>query len=295
MRSRSTLTLASLASLSLLLFCYALQSIAVGQNSVQGSNDEPPARIDTKTAEVSAEMKLRDRARNPKLWRWTKERGHHDSVVGIDVDKSTATGVVVRVNHNVTKANGFECFILTAYHVVEARKSDASIRIDYRNGKSISDCKVVAHDDRHDIALLRTWAPKGVDAATLAAKPVAHKMDLEFAGLGGAADLDESMRHFSGRATQPTNQNFIYADETLLPGDSGGPVFNKDKHLVGIISGGWFWWDAGIKSSQGVPILSTWPARASNLESIQELLDANIPELKVASSNVGDSEGVSSE
>lgn len=240
--------------------------------------------IPTKTAKVTAELHTKQK-RNPKLWKWTKERNHLDSVVALKVDRSSATGVVVRINPAVKKSNGFECYILTAYHVVEPRKSDESISVEYRNGQSIKECKVIAFDDRHDIALLKTWAPKGVKAAFMADAAVEHKMYLEFAGLGGSADLDESMRHFEGRATQPTNQKFIYADETLLPGDSGGPVFNKQKQLVGIISGGWFWWDAGIKSTEGVPVLSTWPARASNLESIRDLMRENIPEEPKLASN----------
>lgn len=223
-------------------------------------------------------------ASNPKLWKWTSDADHLNSVVKLEVDGSTATGVVVRVNPDVTKANGFQCYVLTAYHVVEAKKTDESIKVQYRNGKRIGDCEVVAFDDRHDVALLKTWAPKGIVAARMATESVEYKMDLEFAGLGGAADLKKSMRHFSGKATQPTNGNFIYADETLLPGDSGGPVFNQNKNLVGIISGGWFWWDAGMKSSEGVPILSTWPARASNLDAIQKLLD-EIEEVQVASAD----------
>jgi|GEM_PF-1922567 len=239
----------------------------------------------TETTRVSAELPAKQK-RNPKLWTWTKEKKHLDSVVGLKIDRSSATGVIVRVNPEVTKANGIECLILTAYHVVEPRQSDKSIRVEYRNGKSIADCKVVAFDDRHDIALLKTWAPKDIEPAALADEAVEHKMYLEFAGLGGAADLEKSMRHFEGKATQPTNQKFIYADETLLPGDSGGPVFNKDKQLVGIISGGWFWWDAGMKSTDGLPVLSTWPARASNLESIKDLMRENAPEeQKIASKN----------
>ena len=208
---------------------------------------------------------------SPKLWTWTKDADHLLSVVRIDIDGAQATGVVAKLNENETKANGIECYILTAYHVVEECKEEKAIQITYHTGDRIRECKIIAFDAQHDVALLKTWAPKEVDAAIPATDSVGDKMYVEFAGLGGSAELD-ALRHFSSRATQPTNGQFIYADETLLPGDSGGPVFNRSKKLVGIISGGWFWWDAGIKSDAGVPILSTWPARASNLDVIQELL-----------------------
>ena len=59
----------------------------------------------------------------------------------------------------------------------------------------------------------------------------------------------------------------------LLPGDSGGPVFNERQEVVGVISGGWFWWDGGVTNSGGSIIQATWPARACNVSVIQKLLD----------------------
>ena len=113
MRSRNVRTLADL-KVHLLLAILSFGTVP----SVDGQ-----ITSETETAEVSAEVRPQNKKRNPKLWKWTKEAKHLNSVVGIQVDRSTATGVVIRVSSDVTKANGFECYILTAYHVVEARKS----------------------------------------------------------------------------------------------------------------------------------------------------------------------------
>jgi hypothetical protein len=73
-------------------------------------------------------------------------------------------------------------------------------------------------------------------------------------------------------ASPPSTIEKIFADVPLLPGDSGGPVFNSNQEVVGIISGGWFWWNSGVKSDNGSYVRTTWPARASNIGPIQNMV-----------------------
>lgn len=219
------------------------------------------------------------------LWTWTRDAKHLRSVVQISSNGGVGTGVLARVYRDQVEEALSPGFILTAYHILEPREPNPessneqnetdsksghqSVRILFVDGTE-SEGRLIEFDQQHDLALVRTRVPDGIEPATIANITARHRMYLEFAGLGGGASLDDSLRHFSGRANRPTNGNFIYADETLLPGDSGGPIFNKRKELVGIISGGWFWWNA--TKPDGTPVLSTWPARASNLNPIRKLL-----------------------
>ena len=55
-----------------------------------------------------------------------------------------------------------------------------------------------------------------------------------------------------------------------LPVVSGGA-------LVGIVSGGWFWFEKGVKAQGGSSIQVTWPARACNVGAIQRLFKTDQP------------------
>lgn len=196
------------------------------------------------------------------LWNWTDRQPHHQSVVKIlPSDGGMGTGVIIHIGPE--SEGGYEGVCLTAYHVVEAR---GDIKVGYANGKRAKKCKVLAVDETNDTATLRVWVPKGIPAAKLAEDGLLGGGEvLEVAGLGGGVPLKD-LRHFETKTSTPTNENKIFADAPLLPGDSGGPVFNQKHEVVGIISGGWFWFQSN--ETQRV----TWPTRASNVGPIRSLL-----------------------
>jgi S1-C subfamily serine protease len=193
--------------------------------------------------------------------------------VRIVLDGKVATGVIVHVNRDSRIADGFYGYCLTAYHVVEDDKRRQAIEVQYRNGRKSRKCAVVAVDQENDVALISVWVPESYRAASLASKAVEHGDRLTFMGLGGDKALDCCVREFTARASISTNPDLIYADTLLLPGDSGGPIFDERGAVAGAISGGWFWIDKGHTTPDGSRLMATWPARGANLGPIQKLVN----------------------
>jgi S1-C subfamily serine protease len=210
--------------------------------------------------------------KNSGLWKWTPIAEHHHSIVEIHSAGGVGTGVVVEIDESKELKGGHEGYVLTAFHVVQDDKGEGEIKVRYRNGKKARKCRIVHADEHKDVALLWVWVPDGIPASPVANDPIESGDELEFAGLGGGSQLSCCIRHFSATASSPSSLEKIFADVPLLPGDSGGPVFNQEKQVVGIISGGWFWFNSGITTPSGTSIRTTWPARASNVGPLQTLI-----------------------
>ncbi len=209
------------------------------------------------------------------LWKWTEKLPHHQTIVEVMTPTGNGTGVVIWIDRDKPSHDGHEGYILTAWHVVQndIKKQKPDIRVGYRTGVRSRNCKVVDYDEDKDVALIWAWIPGDIPAATMATTPITPGNTLEFAGLGGGSDLKCCIRHFSAIASSPSSLEKIFADVPLLPGDSGGPVFNENHEVVGIISGGWFWFDSGLQTeTNSKKIPTTWPARACNVGPIQQLV-----------------------
>lgn len=206
------------------------------------------------------------------LWNWTIADEHHEAVVKVSLDSGSGTGIIFHVDREKSIRKGFQGYCLTAYHVVEQDKGRRSIDVTYRDGHVSQNCQVLTFDKEQDVAVVWVWVPEHIEPVPIASTVVRGGDALEFTGLGGGSRLSCCLRHFSATAAAPTSDTTIFADVPLLPGDSGGPVFNKKKEVVGIISGGWFWWDGGVTSDHGSSIKATWPARACNVGAIQRLI-----------------------
>lgn len=206
------------------------------------------------------------------LWKWTPIAEHHHSIVEINSAGGVGTGVVVEIDETKPLKGGHEGYILTAFHVVQDDKGEGLIKVRYRNGKKAKKCRIVHADEHKDVALLWVWVPDGIPSSPVATDPIESGDELEFAGLGGGSQLSCCIRHFAATASSPSSLEKIFADVPLLPGDSGGPVFNQENEVVGIISGGWFWFNSGITTPSGTSVRTTWPARASNVGPLQTLI-----------------------
>lgn len=222
---------------------------------------------------VSVQISLAQVGNETGLWKWTEKKPHHETIVQVLTPAGNGTGVVISISRDKPVSNGFEGYVLTAWHVIQNDIKNGKIKVCYRDGQRSKGCKVVDFDESMDVALLWVWVPEGIPAAKLANDPIKYGNPLEFAGLGGGSDLRSCIRHFSSVASPPSTVEKIFADVPLLPGDSGGPVFNENHEVVGIISGGWFWWDGGVvKTETNSKIPATWPARACNVGPIKELM-----------------------
>ena len=210
--------------------------------------------------------------KNSGLWKWTPIAEHHHSIVEIHSAGGVGTGVVVEIDESKPLKGGHEGYVLTAFHVVQDDKGEGIIKVRFRNGKRAKKCRIVHADEHRDVALIWVWIPDGIPASPVATDPIESGDNLEFAGLGGGSQLSCCIRHFSATASSPSSLEKIFADVPLLPGDSGGPVFNQNKEVVGIISGGWFWFNSGITTPSGSSVRTTWPARASNVGPLQSLI-----------------------
>ncbi len=209
------------------------------------------------------------------LWEWTKVAAHHSAIVEVHSGGGSGTGVLISIDEDKKIGNGYEGYVLTAWHVVQEDVNAAKprIKVKFRKQKVGSKgCRVVQYDEHKDVALIWVWVPEDIKPVPMATQPIESGDKLEFAGLGGGSKLDCCIRHFSATASSPSSLEKIFADVPLLPGDSGGPVFNEDKEVVGIISGGWFWFNSGLKTDGNQSIRTTWPARASNVGPLKSLI-----------------------
>lgn len=220
--------------------------------------------------------------KNTTLWNWTDVSPHHSAIVKVSLGKAVGTGIIVDVDREKPTGDGYEGYCLTAYHVVQNDAGRAAIKVGYRTGRVATKCRVVAFDKEFDTALVWVWVPSSIQPAKIADQPVSRGDTLVFSGLGGGSPLKCCLRSFRGKAAPPTNENVIYANISLLPGDSGGPVFNQTNEVVGVISGGWLWFDGGVRNGKGNPIVATWPARASNANTVRELMRQVEPNKVVA-------------
>lgn len=214
------------------------------------------------------------------LWKWSSKAKHHNAIVQVSMENGTGTGVIIHADRSKPVAKGHQGYCLTAYHVVEDDDGERNIRVTYRDGQVSARCKVVAFDKKNDVAILWVWVPTSVQPARVAMKNIVAREQVEYAGLGGGSSLKCCLRHFTANASITTTNDKIFADAALLPGDSGGPVFNKRGEVVGVISGGWFWFDGGVRVKNGGSIQTTWPARSTNVAAVRKLM-TEVPGLKM--------------
>jgi S1-C subfamily serine protease len=131
--------------------------------------------------------------------------------------------------------------ILTASHVVQTSET---IGVKFENGE-VAIARVVGSDHIADVALLRIpdGAPDGIRPASLGNSDNVRVGDRVFV-IGAPLGLSHSMTAGFISATRPgesslpslVDARLLQTDAAINQGNSGGPMFNMDGEVIGIVS-----------------------------------------------------------
>ncbi len=125
-------------------------------------------------------------------------------------------------------------YIVTNNHVIEGADE---ITVTLHDGTSMK-AKLIGHDDRTDVALLKVESDKPLPAVPFADSDTARVGDWVLAignpfGLGGS--VTAGIVSARGRdIRQGPYDDFIQTDAAINRGNSGGPLFNMDGQVIGI-------------------------------------------------------------
>lgn len=145
-------------------------------------------------------------------------------------DTAVGSGVVVEESGT----------ILTSLHVVANART---VHVTFADGTQ-SDAQVVGSQPENDLAVLRpATVPDDLVPATLASSP---QVGDEVFAAGNPFGITNSLtagvvsglgRQFRSPITGQQISNLIQFDAAVNPGNSGGPLINRDGEVVGIVTG----------------------------------------------------------
>lgn len=164
-----------------------------------------------------------------------------------------APGVVL-INTSLTDGSGAgtgmviksDGTVLTNYHVV---KNSEKVTVTLPSSQKQYEAKVVGHDASHDIAVLKIDGVKDMDTvetSTATVKPQAEVYVIgNGSGQGYLTKLEGSVTGLNQTITasdagtgmdSETLEGLIQTDADVVPGYSGGPMFNKDGKVIGVVT-----------------------------------------------------------
>ena len=132
---------------------------------------------------------------------------------------------------------GKQGILITNYHVIKDAQDD--ILVTFPNGFR-SSAKIVATDPRWDLAALLIWAPE-IQPVVITDNPAKPGDTLTIAGYGSGryqASSGICSQYVSPGKNQP--REMVELRTVARQGDSGGPIFNHNGELAGVLFGaGW--------------------------------------------------------
>ena len=169
----------------------------------------------------------------PRAWNASRSNWQtpHPAVVRIIVDDGNGTsygsGTLIARSEKVS-------IVITNWHVIRDAKGE--ITVAFPDGFR-SSARVAKKDRNWDLAALVIWTPK-VDAVPIAARAARPGDPLAIAGYGSG-----QYRMTAGKCTQYVAPGLNFPYEMLelsveaRQGDSGGPIFNEQGELSGVLFG----------------------------------------------------------
>jgi hypothetical protein len=155
----------------------------------------------------------------------------HPAVARIIAPESSSTSLGSGVLVDVNRSQGL---VLTNWHVV--RDSRSAVLVQFPDGFQ-SAGTVVRWDEAWDLAALVIWRPRATPVE-IASRPPALGEILTIAGFGRGPYREESgpcLDYLSPSTGYP--REFVELKATARQGDSGGPIFNAEGKLAGVLFG----------------------------------------------------------
>jgi len=155
----------------------------------------------------------------------------HPAVARIIAPESSSTSLGSGVLVDVNRTQGL---VLTNWHVV--RDSRSAVLVQCPDGFQ-SAGTVIRWDEAWDLAALVIWKPRATPVA-IAQTPPAIGDPLTIAGFGRGPYREETgpcLDYLSPSTGYP--REFVELEATARQGDSGGPIFNADGKLAGVLFG----------------------------------------------------------
>lgn len=130
--------------------------------------------------------------------------------------------------------------IMTANHVIAGAEN---IKVEFLDGEKVP-AEVVTADKNSDVALLKlVWVPKSLQVAKLGDSDKVQVGD-PIIVIGAPYGLSHSLSQgiISGRHADEnfsggfTRNEFFQTDASINHGNSGGPMFNADGEVIGLVS-----------------------------------------------------------
>jgi S1-C subfamily serine protease len=146
-------------------------------------------------------------------------------------EESLGSGVIVDLRAD----------ILTSLHVVAG---SSAIKVTFADGTS-STAEIVAQQPDHDIAVLQAARPPNTIVPAVLGNPGAVRIGDEAYAVGNPFGLAGSIsagvisgrdRTFKLDSSGQTIRGLFQIDAAVNPGNSGGPLLNRDGQVIGIVT-----------------------------------------------------------